>query len=115
MSHVVRFFFLVALFSISLIRPASATNEVFLSNDTAESEATYVIQFETTVTGQIDKIRIALPPDTNAANAALGRLMIETHRSQVASLPQIPIPSSWTLQSYNRSRSEPALESNSST
>lgn len=64
---------------LTWLSPASsarASSEVFLSSDTAQSKVTYVIQFETTVTGQIDKIRIALPPDTNAANAALGRLMI---------------------------------------
>src|SRR3990172_6763368 len=76
MSHVTRIFFYFILFSLSLIPLASAANEVFLSTDTAESEATYVIQFESTVKGNIDKIRIMLLPGTNAANAALGRVII---------------------------------------
>ncbi len=67
---------LVILIGLCLASPAKATNEVFLSNDTAQSEVTYVIQFDTTLKGHIDKIRIALPPGTNAANAALGRLII---------------------------------------
>ena len=66
-------FFLAWLAPVS---PVMAANEVFLSTDTAESEATYVIQFEATVKGNIDKIRITLPPGTNAANARLGRLFI---------------------------------------
>jgi len=61
---------------LALIGLATAANEVFLSTDTAESEVTYVIQFDTSVRGNIDKIRIALPPGANAANAALGRLVI---------------------------------------
>jgi len=61
---------------LALIGLATAANEVFLSTDTAESEATYVIQFDTSVRVNIDKIRIALPPGANAANAALGRLVI---------------------------------------
>ncbi len=61
---------------LGLISVAHAANEVFLSTDTAESEVTYVIQFDTAVKGNIDKIRIALPPGMNPANAALGRLVI---------------------------------------
>src|SRR3990167_7485221 len=61
---------------LGLISVAHATNEVFLSTDTAESEATYVIRFESGVKGNIDKIRVTLPPGSNAANAALGRLFI---------------------------------------
>lgn len=61
---------------LALIGLATAANEVFLSNDTAQSEVTYVIQFEAGVKGHLDKIRIVLPPGTNAANAALGRLII---------------------------------------
>ena len=61
---------------LALIGLATAANEVFLSTDTAESEVTYVIQFDTAVKGNIDKIRIALPPGMNPANAALGRLVI---------------------------------------
>jgi len=67
------------LFFLAWLAPVSsamATNEVFLSTDTAESEVTYVIQFDTAVKGHLDKIRITLPPGTNAANAALGRLII---------------------------------------
>ncbi len=40
---------------LSLVSVAHAANELFLSNDTAESEATYVIQFESGVNGNIDK------------------------------------------------------------
>jgi hypothetical protein len=62
---------------LCLISVAHATNEVFLSTDTAESEVTYVIQFEATVKGNIDKIKIKLPPGANAANAVLGRVMVK--------------------------------------
>ncbi|OGQ24164.1 MAG: hypothetical protein A3C54_06405 [Deltaproteobacteria bacterium RIFCSPHIGHO2_02_FULL_60_17] len=55
---------------------AHAANGVFLSNDVAESAATYVIQFESVVRDHIDKIRITLPPDANTANAALGGVII---------------------------------------
>jgi len=61
---------------LALIGLATAANEVFLSTDTAESEATYVIQFESGVKGNIDKIKIKLPPGANAANAVLGRVMV---------------------------------------
>ena len=75
-----RFSFLVSFVCIlawlAPASPAIAANEVFLSTDTAESEVTYVIQFESGVKGNIDKIRITLPPGTEAANAALGRLFI---------------------------------------
>ncbi|MFQ5902549.1 MAG: beta strand repeat-containing protein, partial [Candidatus Binatia bacterium] len=68
---------IVCLFAtLALANLATAANGVFLSNDTAESEVTYVVQFEATVKGHIKKIVIALPPGTNAANAALGRLII---------------------------------------
>ena len=71
--------FVATLFLLAWLVPlssATAANEVFLSTDTAESEATYVVQFETTIKGHIDKIRVALPPGANAANARLGRLII---------------------------------------
>lgn len=74
-----RFIFLAAILSLSFpsfANLAGAANELFLSTDTAESEATYVIQFEASVKGNIDKIRVTLPPGTNAANARLGRLII---------------------------------------
>src|SRR3990167_9034815 len=61
---------------LGLISVAHATNEVFLSTDTAESEVTYVVQFESGVKGNIDKIRVTLPPGSNPGNAALGRLFI---------------------------------------
>src|SRR5215831_2664533 len=38
------------------MRPAAATSEVFLSNDVALSEATYVIQFDTAVAARIGTI-----------------------------------------------------------
>jgi endosialidase-like protein len=56
--------------------PVAATSEVFLSNDVALSEVTSVIQFDTTVTGKIGKIRVLLPSGSNAGNARLGRLSI---------------------------------------
>ena len=68
--------FVCILTWFALASLAIAANEVFLSTDTAESEATYVIQFESGVKGNIDKIRVTLPPGSNAANAALGRLFI---------------------------------------
>ena len=75
--------FLFSLFVwLALIGLATAANEVFLSTDTAESEVTYVIQFESGVKGNIDKIRITLPPGTNAANARLGRLFIGDKESE---------------------------------
>jgi len=74
-----RLSFTLILFLLTWLVPAGwahAANEVFLSTDTAESEATYVIRFESGVKGNIDKIRITLPAGSNAANAALGRLFI---------------------------------------
>src|SRR3990172_5224908 len=66
--------FLVLLMSVT---SALAANEVFLSNDVAESEVTYVVQFEATVKGNIDKIKIKLPSGANPANAVLGRVMVK--------------------------------------
>jgi endosialidase-like protein len=65
---------LVALLAQST--PVTATSEVFLSNDVALSEVTYVIQFDTTVAGRIGKIRALLPSGSTAGNARLGRLTI---------------------------------------
>lgn len=70
-----RFITLISLLIfLTLATSALAMNEVFLSNDTAQPEVTYVVQFETTVKGHIDKIRITFP--MNVANAALGRVII---------------------------------------
>ena len=75
-----RSFLLTSLLCLlAALAPASlamASNEVFLSNDTAQSELTYVVQFGVGVKGNLSKIRIGLPPGTNAANARLGRLII---------------------------------------
>lgn len=74
-----RLLFTLILSLLTWLVPVSlalAANGVFLSNDTAESEATYVVQFEATAKGHIEKIIIALPLGTNAANAALGRVII---------------------------------------
>jgi hypothetical protein len=49
--------------------PVAATSEVFLSNDVALSKVTYIVQFDTTVTGKIGKIRVLLPSGSNAGNA----------------------------------------------
>jgi hypothetical protein len=51
-------------------------NEVFLSNHIAQSEVTYVIQFESGVRDLLDQISISLPSGSNAAHAAVGRLVI---------------------------------------
>jgi len=60
-----------------VVRSETASNQIFLSNDTAGSEVTYGIQFETTVKNKsVDKIRITLPPGANAGNADLGRLLM---------------------------------------
>ena len=60
-----------------VVRSEIASNQIFLSNDTAGSEVTYGIQFETTVKNKsVDKIRITLPPGANAGNADLGRLLM---------------------------------------
>ena len=56
--------------------PASAANAVFLSNDVAESEVTYVVQIQSFVARHVAKVRILLPPDTDSAHAALGRITI---------------------------------------
>src|SRR5262249_8915972 len=55
---------------------ARAANGVFLSNDAAESQVTYVIEFAAGVNGKIQQIRIALPPGTNGGRAALGRVVV---------------------------------------
>ena len=65
----------------AVVGSATASNQIFLSNDTAGSEVTYVIEFETTVKNRsVDKIRIALPPDANAGKAELGRLLVGRHQ-----------------------------------
>ena len=65
---------LVALLARST--PVAATGEVFLSNDVALSEVTYVVQFNTAVTGKIGTIGVRLPSGSNAGTGRLGRLMI---------------------------------------
>jgi hypothetical protein len=66
--------FLFTLLGVANVAPAA--NEVFLSNDAAEAEVTYVISFQTLAKGNVDKFRITLPPGTNAADARLGRLVV---------------------------------------
>src|SRR3989338_1199866 len=66
----------VYLFALVVPSLALAADEVLLSNDLAESEATYGIRFETTVKGKVDKFRITLPAGTNAAAAVLGRVYL---------------------------------------
>src|SRR5262249_53510590 len=60
-----------------------AASEVFLSNDTALSEVTSVVQFDTTVPGKIGTIRVLLPAGSNAGAARLGRLTIADVALQV--------------------------------
>ncbi|MBI2998898.1 MAG: tail fiber domain-containing protein [Deltaproteobacteria bacterium] len=60
-----------------VVRSEIASNQIFLANDTAGSEVTYGIQFETTVKNKsVDKIRITLPSGANTGNAELGRLLV---------------------------------------
>jgi len=61
---------------------AGAWSGVFLSNNAAQSQATYVVQFETKIRGKIDKISLAFPPGTNAAKAVLGRVMVNDQVSE---------------------------------
>ena len=68
---------LMVLTWLSLSTPAMAASGVFLSNDTALAEATYIMQFDTLSRGRIDEIHVTLPSGTNAANAVIGRLVID--------------------------------------
>src|SRR3989442_8909407 len=61
---------------LALPGPAQGGGGVFLSNDLAQSEATYVIQFVTKARGHIDKLAIALPAGTNASTVTLGRFIV---------------------------------------
>ncbi|PYM12431.1 MAG: hypothetical protein DMD81_24020, partial [Candidatus Rokuibacteriota bacterium] len=65
-----------ALLSLFAGSPLATAGEVFLSNDVALSDVTYVIQFDATVAGRIGTIRLLLPEGTEAARARLGRLTI---------------------------------------
>src|SRR3989337_3046244 len=55
---------------------AGAWSGVFQSNNAAQLQATYIVQFETKIWGKIDKISMTFPAGTNAANAVLGRIMV---------------------------------------
>ncbi len=57
---------------------ANAANEVYLSSDADQSEATYVLNLETTANGAVRKFRITLPQGTNASAARLGRFIVGT-------------------------------------
>lgn len=66
---------LIAL-STSMAGTAGAVNGVFLSNDSARSPATYIVEFNPTVAGAIDKIRLTFPTGSNPGGAALGRVHV---------------------------------------
>jgi len=55
---------------------ASAWQGVFLSNNAAQLQATYIVRFETKIWGRIDKISMTFPPGTDASKAVLGRIMV---------------------------------------
>ena len=61
---------------LSSVEPAQAVNRVYLSNDTAQAPATYVIEFNPSVVGVIDKIRFTFPAGSVPNQAALGRVHI---------------------------------------
>src|SRR5262245_41057650 len=63
-------------FDVGAARAAAIMNTVFLSNDVAGSEVTYVVQVQSLVARHVAKVRILLPPDTDTAHAVLGRIMI---------------------------------------
>lgn len=63
---------------LGLVSLAGAANEVFLSNDTAQSEATYVIQFDMNAAGRVQQIHVTLPPGTFPAVPQLGQVFIGT-------------------------------------
>ena len=96
-----RFTFRVLLTSVIFIfvllgavRWAAAANEVYLSNDADQSEVTYVLNVETLANGPVRKFRITLPPDTNAASARLGRVLVgSTDYSASATLTVDPLDS----------------------
>jgi hypothetical protein len=54
---------------LSLFGPVFAAGDVFMSNDTAESEVTYVVQVEAAVTALMATLVVVLPPDTTAARS----------------------------------------------
>ena len=68
--------YLLCLSLLVLPNLAGAWSGVFQSNNVAQSQATYTVQFETKIWGKIDKISIAFPAGTNAAKAVLGRIMV---------------------------------------
>lgn len=57
------------------LTPQAMADEVFLSNSLADSEATYVVRFDTTVNGNVRSFEIVLPSGVNASTD-LGRLEI---------------------------------------
>ena len=67
----------LSLALLASVGTAHAASAVFLSNDIAESGATYIVQFDTGTTGPVNSIHISLPPGTNAAGAALGRVLVK--------------------------------------
>ena len=55
---------------------AGAWSGVFQSNNAAQLQATYIVQFETKIWGKIDKISMSFPDKTDASKAVLGRIMV---------------------------------------
>jgi hypothetical protein len=68
--------YLLCLSLLVLPSLAAAWNGVFLSTNAANSAATYIVRFETTIWGEIDKISMTFPPGTDVTKAALGRIMV---------------------------------------
>ena len=71
LNSALRLAFILALFFVWLgvVFQARAQNQVFLSNSLASSKATYVIQFDTTLKGKLDRFQVASPPGLLAGDA----------------------------------------------
>ena len=95
-----RFLVLIIFLVVSLgeVTWAAAANEVYLSNDADQSEVTYILNVQTLANGAVRKFRITLPPDTNAATARLGRLLVgSTDFSTTATLSVDPLDSNTVI------------------
>jgi hypothetical protein len=101
---------LALLLTLSWIAPETlAANAVFLSNDTAQSPATYVVEFNPSVRGSIDKIRLTFPSGSNPANVALGRVHVSGKAYENAAISVDPIDANTLIVDLRRSvRATPA-------